>query len=142
MVALFLASTDAFPDTGDLLGVDEVIEGGKIITALRTGGEEEVFCNVEEGGCTRAFLVATGLDEEVSIYEGADHGIRVHTTGSVDIGAGDGTQVENAGEDLVSRARERGRASLLAEPLDGGGAERVRRELKSPGDFPEYDPGG
>jgi hypothetical protein len=32
----------------------------------------------------------------------------------------------------VGRARERGRAGLLAETLDGGGAEGVRRELKPP----------
>jgi hypothetical protein len=66
MVGLVLTSTNAFPDAGDLLGVDEVIEGGEIIPALRTGGEEEVFRDVEEGGRTRACLVATGLDEEVS----------------------------------------------------------------------------
>src|SRR3954466_4755545 len=72
IVLVLLLSSDALPDAGDLLGVDEVFEGREVFAALRAGGEEEVFGDVEESRRTRAFLVATGLDEEVSVDEIAD----------------------------------------------------------------------
>ena len=115
---------------------------GKSSRSPGAGGEEEIFGDVEDGGRTGAILVVAGLDKEVSVDEVADYGVGVHAAGGVDAGAGEGTQVEDTREDLVGRARERGRAGLLAEALDGDGAEGVRRELKPTGDLPEHYSGG
>jgi hypothetical protein len=140
-VHVLMLSSHALPDAGDLLGVDEVFEGREVFATLRASGEEEVFGDVEESWRTRSFLVATSLDEEVPVDEIADHGVGVDAAGDVNTGAGDGTQVEDAGENFVGCARERGRAGLLAKPLDGGGAERVCRELEASRDLPKYDAG-
>jgi hypothetical protein len=60
---LAFAPADPFPDPGNLFGVDDVVEGREIVAALRTSGEEEILCDVEEGGSTGFRQVAASLDE-------------------------------------------------------------------------------
>jgi hypothetical protein len=81
------ASANALADARDLLGVDDGIQRGEVVAILGAGGDEEVIGNVEESRGAGPLPVATGLRQEVTVEQVANHGVGVHAANLVDAGA-------------------------------------------------------
>src|ERR671917_1976802 len=119
---------EALPHAGELLLADERVKGREVLTGGGTGDDEELVGHVEESRGTGMNAVGVHLGEEATVEKVTDHGVGVDAAHLGYRTARQGAVVEVAREHLVSGTGERRGACLLAETLDGGGADGICRE--------------
>jgi hypothetical protein len=115
------------------------MDGREVIRGGGPGGNQELVCHAEECGRTWRFAVRADFDQESAFDQAAYNSVGVYATHAGDGAAGERSQVQRAGQDLVGRAGERRGTGLPAKALYGSGAGWVSREQVASGDISHYD---